>query len=192
VPKKGYDTLLRALALLPCDLDWRFRHVGGGGEREGLQSLAAELGIADRVSWLGARAQDEVLPLYRQAGIFVLASRIACDGDRDGLPNVLMEAQSQGVACISTRVSAIPELIRDGETGLLVPPDDPPALAAALERLLRSPGLRDALAQAGAARVHAEFSHAHTVTPLLERLEQSLRKEPAPDARRLLRTAQSA
>jgi glycosyltransferase involved in cell wall biosynthesis len=101
--------------------------------------------------------------------VFVLASRIASDGDRDGLPNVLMEAQSQGLACLSTRMSAIPELILDGETGLLVAPDDPGALASALERLIRSPALRSRLGGAGMARVRASFSHERNIDRLAAR-----------------------
>ncbi len=174
VPKKGFDTLLQALALLPRDLAWHFTHVGGGGERDRLQALAADLGIADRITWLGARAQDEVLALYRQADIFVLASRVAEDGDRDGLPNVLMEAQSQEVACVATRVSAIPELIQDDETGLLVEPNDPKALSAAIEQLIREPALRRKLAAAGANRIRADFDHERAIGALAQKLTQSI------------------
>ena len=174
VPKKGFDTLLRALALLPPDLAWRFTHAGGGGERDRLQALAAELGIADRIAWLGARAQEEVLALYRQADIFVLASRVAEDGDRDGLPNVLMEAQSQEVACVATRVSAIPELILDGVTGFLAEPDDPKALTAAIEQLIRDPALRRKLAVTGASRVRAVFDHEQAIGKLAQKLTQSI------------------
>jgi glycosyltransferase involved in cell wall biosynthesis len=124
VPKKGYDRLLQALAALPPNLNWRFEHVGGGDGLKALKAQAAALGLAGRITWHGSATQDEVLVRLRAADLFVLASRIADDGDRDGLPNVLMEAQSQGLACVSTAVSAIPELIRDGGTGLLVPPDD--------------------------------------------------------------------
>ena len=74
-----------------------------------------------------------MIAAYREADLFVMASRIAADGDRDGLPNVLMEAGSQELAAVTTSVSAVPELITDGENGLLVPPDQPEALAAALE-----------------------------------------------------------
>ncbi len=174
VPKKGFDTLLRALAMLPPGLAWRFTHVGGGAERDRLQALAADLGIADRITWLGARAQDEVLALYRQADIFALASRVAGDGDRDGLPNVLMEAQSQEVACVATRVSAIPELIKHGETGLLVEPDDPEALASAIEKLIRDPGLRRTLAVAGANCVRTSFDHERAIGKLAQKLMQSI------------------
>lgn len=158
VPKKGYDTLLAALARLPRDRPWRFVHVGGGGEREKLAAAANRLGLADRVAWQGAADQPAVLAAYRDADIFALASRVAADGDRDGLPNVLMEAMSQGLPCVTTAVSAIPELVTDGETGLLVPPEAPAPLADALARLLGDPELRRRLGDAGAARVRAAFS----------------------------------
>jgi glycosyltransferase involved in cell wall biosynthesis len=107
---------------------------------------------------LGAQPQERVLSEYGRADLFVLASRIARDGDRDGLPNVLMEAQSQGLPCIATRVSAIPELIEHQATGLLVPPGDPAALAAALAQLIRDPRARSDLGAAGCRRVRADFS----------------------------------
>ncbi|MBK1671373.1 colanic acid biosynthesis glycosyltransferase WcaL [Rhodovibrio sodomensis] len=157
VEKKGYDVLLDALARLPADLHWRLRHIGGGELRARLQARAAELGLSDRIDWQGAQAQADVLAAYRASDLFVLASRIAPDGDRDGLPNVLMEAQSQGLACLATDVSAIPELIQDGATGRLVAPGDAAALAAALDQLIRDPGSRQALGQAGAVRVRAAF-----------------------------------
>jgi glycosyltransferase involved in cell wall biosynthesis len=115
------------------------------------------LGIADRVSWRGARTQTELLAEYRAADLFALASRVARDGDRDGLPNVLAEAQSQGLACVATRVSGIPELIEDGATGLLVAPEDPAELAGALESLMRNPARRSALGEAGRERVARKF-----------------------------------
>jgi glycosyltransferase involved in cell wall biosynthesis len=158
VAKKGYDDLLAALALLPCGLSWRFVHIGGGTLAKQLKARAATLGIADRIAWRGARPQADVLAAYREADLFVLASRVAEDGDRDGLPNVLVEAQSQSLPCVSTRVSAIPELIEDGRTGILVAPGDPAALAAAIERLARDPARRDRLGRAGEERVRAEFA----------------------------------
>ena len=159
VPKKGYDVLLRALSHLPKELHWRFEHIGGGMVLDALQEQAKKLGIDDKVVWHGAQAQTAVLSACRDADIFVLASRIAENGDRDGLPNVLLEAQSQGLPCVSTRVSAIPELILDGETGLLVPQEDETALAGALEALITDPPLRHRLGQAGFNRVRDEFSH---------------------------------
>jgi glycosyltransferase involved in cell wall biosynthesis len=169
VAKKGYDDLLNALAALPDDIDWCFRHIGGGGGLGKLRRQADELGISDRIDWLGARPQTEVLAELRAADMFVLASRITGDGDRDGLPNVLMEAQSQRLACVATSVSAIPELIRDGETGLLVPERDPSALAGAIEKLARDAELRARLATAGEERVRQSFSLQAAITGLVER-----------------------
>lgn len=157
VEKKGTDILLQALALLPPELFWRLVHVGGGPLHQTLRAQAEAAGLGSRIRWCGALAQEQVIALYRDADLFALASRIAEDGDRDGLPNVLMEAQSQGVACVASDVSAIHELIIDGATGLLVPPQDPQALATALESLIRSPERRRVLGQAGRERVHAEF-----------------------------------
>ena len=103
-------------------------------------------------------AQPEVLAAYREADLFVLASKIGKDGDRDGLPNVLIEAQSQRLACVSTRVSAIPELIEQDVTGLLVPPGNPIAIAETLERLIRDPEERARLGAAGEHHVRRLFS----------------------------------
>lgn len=158
VPKKGFADLLQALARLPAGLNWHFTQIGGGPLRPALIEQARQLGLESRCSFLGARAQQDVFAQYAAADLFVLASRIAEDGDRDGLPNVLMEAQSQGLACVATNLVAIPELIADDVTGLLTPPGDVPALAAAIERLARDPALRTRLGAAGQQRVRTEFS----------------------------------
>jgi glycosyltransferase involved in cell wall biosynthesis len=166
VEKKGLDTTLAALAALPETVHWRFTHIGAGPALAGLQRQAASLGIADRIAWLGAKSQAEVLAALREADLFVIAAKIAGGGDRDGLPNVLMEAQSQGLPVVATRLSAIPELVVDGETGLLVPPEDSAALAAALMRLIGDPALRRALGDAGERHVRGYFDG----EPWLDRL----------------------
>ena len=157
VAKKGYDDLLAALALLPAGLSWRLIHVGGGALAGHLKREAARLGLERRIEWRGARPQPDVLQAYREADLFVLAAKVAKDGDRDGLPNVLLEAQSQGLACVATALPGIAELIEDGRSGVLVTPADPKALAAALERMIRSPALRRRLGDAGEARVRRDF-----------------------------------
>lgn len=158
VAKKGYDDLLAALARLDDACHWRFVHIGGGQDLARLKRQAGRLGLSGRIEWRGPLAQAEVLAAYREADLFVLASRVAGDGDRDGLPNVLLEAQSQALACVTTGVSGIPELIEDGVTGRLVAPGDTTALAAALASLIRDPSERLRLGAAGATHVRANFS----------------------------------
>jgi glycosyltransferase involved in cell wall biosynthesis len=127
------------------------------------------LGIDARIEWRGAMTQQQLLQEYRAADLFVLASKIARDGDRDGLPNVLMEAQSQGLACLATRVSAIPELIEDGVTGVLVDPESADPLARQIARLIRNPALRAELGRAGQIRLAARFAFEPNLIPLAEK-----------------------
>ena len=157
VEKKGFDLLVEALATVPADCAWRLVHVGGGPELPKLRAEAERRGFADRIDWLGPQDQTAVLEQYHQADLFVLPCRIAGDGDRDGLPNVLVEAQSQGLACLSTRVGGVPELIEDGINGGLVPSENPTALTAALIDLMRNPDLRRAYGRAGQDRVARLF-----------------------------------
>lgn len=177
VEKKGYDVLLRALALLPGDLNWRFTHIGGGDGLSKLKALADTLGIAGRITWKGALAQEDVLAHYRQADIFALACRVAADGDRDGLPNVLVEASSQRLVCVSTNVSGVPELLEDGVNGLVVPPENPQALAAALESTIRNPALRLRLGEAAERRVHEHFDYHASIRQLTLLFEEQWQKE---------------
>lgn len=158
VEKKGYNDLLAALALLPDDLKWRFTHIGGGPLLDSFRESARQMTIADRIEWLGPQSQESVLSALREADIFALTSKVADDGDRDGLPNVLMEAQSQGLAVMATETAGIPELIIDGKTGLLTPASNPESASKALETLIRDPALRLKLGNAGMKRVRTEFS----------------------------------
>lgn len=178
VEKKGYDVLLRALALLPPELNWRLDHIGGGEELSKLKALASELGLSKRIAWKGALAQEDVLDHYRRADLFVLACRIAANGDRDGLPNVLVEASSQRLVCLSTNISGVPELLTDGENGLVVPPEDPKALAAALEKAIRDPALRKRLGDAAEQRVRTQFDYHSSIAQLTQLFEDEWRKDP--------------
>lgn len=165
VPKKGYDVLLQALALLPAGLHWRFDHLGGG-DKTALQALAARLGLSDRITWHGSVDQGQVLAAYADSDLFALACRITPDGDRDGLPNVLVEAASQGLSCVTTSISGIPELFSDGHNGWLVPPDDPKSLAAALQQAVTRPDLRDQRGALAAAQVRTTFDFHRSVAQL--------------------------
>ena len=172
VEKKGLDTLLKALARLPDDLHWRWTHIAGGPLLNELKAQALELGLSDRVSFLGSQSQARVLQAYRDSDLFVLPCRIASDGDRDGLPNVIVEAQSQRVPVISSPISGIPELIEHDANGLLVNPDQPDDLAQAIERLARDPQMREQMGAEGMARVHDNFNAANEIDLLLKLLDQ--------------------
>lgn len=169
VVKKGFDTLLHALALLPGELHWRLQHLGGGPELAMLRKLACDLGLDSRISWCGPADQAAIIQALRDSDLFVLACRVAPDGDRDGIPNVLFEAQSQALAVITSRLSAIPEFIHHGQTGLLCPPDDPPAFAQAMAALIRNPEHRATMGRLGRARLEDHFQMQSSIESLVQR-----------------------
>lgn len=179
VDKKGYQSLLDALIALPQDLYWEFTHIGGGELLEKLKASAESMGLNERIKWLGGLAQTEVLACYRDADLFVLPSQISADGDRDGLPNVLMEAQSQRLACLSTDISGIPELIEHGKSGWLVAQKNSHALSQALRKLITDPELRSSLAETGLDRVSRNFSLNRGIDALVEKFSATVK----PDSR---------
>jgi glycosyltransferase involved in cell wall biosynthesis len=170
VAKKGYADLLAALALLPAGLHWRFVHIGSGELREALRRQADAAGLSDRIVWRGGLAQDDVIAAMREADLFVLPCREGDHGDRDGLPNVIMEAATQALPILSTDFAGVPEFVEPGATGLLTPPADPAALATALEALIRDPALRRRLGQAASAKVRTAFSFDAGLGHVLDRL----------------------
>jgi glycosyltransferase involved in cell wall biosynthesis len=158
VEKKGFPYLVEAFRLLiDRGYNVQLRIVGSGEQKASLERQIREPGLAGRAKLLGARAQDDLIDLYREATLFVLPCIVTENGDRDGIPNVLVEAMCLALPVVSTNISGIPELVVDGETGLLVPPRDPEALAAAMARLLDDPALRQTLAERGMCRVSEEF-----------------------------------
>lgn len=166
VRKKGFDVLLRALAQLP-DAP-RLKLVGDGPEQEALEGLVEELGLEGRVELLGAQPNHEVQRLMRECAVCVLPCRVSTDGDRDGIPVVLMEAMAKARCVISGDIETIRELVKHEETGLMVEPGDVDSLVAALRRVLEDPKLRRRLALAGQAHVRREFS----TSTNLERLQR--------------------
>lgn len=173
VEKKGFDNLIDALALLPKSLDWHWTHIGGGTLDAKMRRRAADRGIADRIIWRGACDQLEVIEAMRGSDLFVLPSRIADDGDRDGLPNVLMEAASQKLPILSTPVSAIPEFIENGKHGLLRS-DDPKVLAQTIAEFAADPSLGPRLADAAHERLIQDFTMAPGIAQLHHRLHAML------------------
>jgi len=183
VAKKGYGDLIQALAALPGHLHWRFAHVGGGELLSSLKKQAQQAGIGDKVAFLGAKAQPDVIALLREADLFVLPSKKAASGDRDGLPNVIMEAASQSLAIVATDFAGIPEFIRNGEEGELVAPGDWEALSNALNLLARDPERRRSLGEAAYRRLRQDFSMDGGIDRLEERFRALLgrtQKEPEP------------
>ena len=181
VEKKGFDDLLGALATLTPALAWTLDIVGGGALEARLRRQAAALGIGERVRWHGSLPHDRVVEHFAGADVFALASRIGADGDRDGLPNVLMEAQLLGAACVATRVSGTPELIEHEVNGLLVTPRDTGEMAGALERAMADPGLRGRLADAGRRVVTTRFSFEDGIARIAARLASASNPAPRPD-----------
>ncbi|HIF42306.1 MAG TPA: colanic acid biosynthesis glycosyltransferase WcaL [Planctomycetes bacterium] len=155
VPKKGFDVLLRALALMR-DQGRKVKTtiVGTGTETEALEALIAELDLGDQVTLTGAQNQAFVQELMARATVHCLPCVVATDGNKDALPTVLLESISGGLPCISTTVSGIPEILDQGEAGIIVEQGDVQGTADALVRLLDDPDLRTRLAKRG--REHAE------------------------------------
>jgi glycosyltransferase involved in cell wall biosynthesis len=161
--QKGFDVLVRACALLRSRcVAFRCQIVGGGPEHGALHHLIAELGLEEIVSLTGALPFDAIKPLFREATVLAMPSRITPHG-RDGLPNAVVEALAVGVPVVASAVAAIPDLIIDGQTGMLIAPDEPAQLADALETMLANPALRQRLADAGCAKVRREFDIVATV-----------------------------
>lgn len=153
VEKKGHAVLLDALAtLVASGRDAQLRIIGGGPLRAALEAQALALGLQDRVELAGACSHQEIAGSYRHADVFVQPSVVLADGDRDGIPNALLEAMASGLSVVGTAVGGIPEVVEDGVTGLVVAPGDHVALAGALARLADDPSLRRDVA--GAARAY--------------------------------------
>jgi glycosyltransferase involved in cell wall biosynthesis len=158
VEKKGFAYLVEACAILARrGRDFACRIVGSGELEADLRRQITAAGLDGRVELIGPRPQNEVIQEMRSAAVFTLPCIVADDGDRDGLPNVLFESMALGTPCVSTDVTGIPEILHDGETGLMVPQRNPEALAAALERLLADQALRLHLAARARRLIEAEF-----------------------------------
>lgn len=172
---KGQAYLLEACARLGRDgVDFTCRLVGDGPDEPMLRATAARLGITEQVVFEGRRTRDEIAALLAETDVLVTPSVPASDGKREGIPVVLMEAMASGVAVVASRLTGIPELVRDGETGLLAAPRDVDGLAGALRRLHDDPALRSRLAAAGRSLVQREFDIRRNAAALVERVERAV------------------
>jgi colanic acid/amylovoran biosynthesis glycosyltransferase len=177
VPQKGHVTLLEATKLLVEEgHDVLVTLAGEGPLRGTLEDLARELGIASRVSFPGAVGQDDIHSLYAATDVFCLPSYA------EGVPTVLMEAMAMEIPVISTRITGVPELIRDGESGLLVTPARAGELAEALRLLIVNPSLRGDLGRAGRATVLEQFDARSSAQQLHDLLEALLAAGPPTSA----------
>lgn len=159
VEKKGFDTLIAAAGILSrSGINFRIEIAGDGPLKADLLKQAEQEDVADRITFLGPVANDTVPGWLSGLNQFVLACRVDSNGDMDGIPVALLESLAAGIPVVSTTVSAIPELIENETSGLIVPPADPQALADAISRLLDSPNVRSRCISGGKRKVAEEFS----------------------------------
>lgn len=172
VEKKGYPYGIEAVnTLIEQGYDIEYHIVGTGDRKDRLQRQVTEYGIEDHVEFLGHVSDERLKKELSEASVFILPCIIAEDGDRDAMPVVLKEAMASETACVSTTVSAIPELITNGYDGLLVPEKDPDRLASAIEELLNNPKKRKNIAENGQETVHTKFDISESVDTLTEVFE---------------------
>jgi len=173
VEKKGFDILISALSRLPPRLAWRWDHIGSGPLSENLAGKAASLNLDHRIWWHGLQTEPFVLDAMQAADLFVLPCRIASNGDRDGLPNVLLEAASQKLAIITTPVGGIPEFIEHDVNGILVHADVKD-IADALASLACDPMRRASLGNAAYQKLVDNFSAQQGIAVVDAVLRQAL------------------
>ena len=158
IEKKGFDVLIDACRRLADQGQaFRCRIIGGGERQQDLATQIGRLGLDERVTLSGPLPRDRVQEAMQEAAVLAAPCVVGADGNRDGMPTVLLEAMALGTPCIATPVTGIPELIEDGRTGLLVEERDAASLAAKLDRLLTDGAARHALAVAARRRIEGEF-----------------------------------
>ncbi|MEO8205008.1 MAG: glycosyltransferase [Chthoniobacterales bacterium] len=159
IEKKGVDASLWAFAKFAnTHPDAEFTIAGEGPKKERLEKLATELGIAEKVKWVGFLSQSALQDTLRRTHLFLHPSKTTGDGDREGIPNAMLEAMAAGVPVLATEHGGIPEAVTNGSEGFLVPEGDIPQLSAALEKLTADPVRYSEMSRAAFDRIHREFS----------------------------------
>lgn len=167
--RKGLIYLVRACGILKeRGLEFCCRIIGEGPEREQLEQEIQRLGLTDQVSLIGALPQEEVIHQYEAANLFVLPTVEASSGDRDGIPNVILEAMAMELPVVSTWNSAIPEVVQDKQNGLLVPPKDVTDLANALQTLIQDEQMANRMGKAGRITVKERFDPIRNAQQLVD------------------------
>jgi glycosyltransferase involved in cell wall biosynthesis len=181
--KKGFPYLIKACQILKeKGLKFRCTLVGYGAMKAELEALIELLDLQDVISLPGKMAQDELVQIYRKSSLFVLPCLVTDDGDRDGIPNVLLEAMAMQLPVVSTDISGISEIVRSGENGFLVPQKDAEALATRLETLLTQPELRQQFGRAGRKQVIQQFSLDRNVKEIRDLLMDVTQPSTLPDS----------
>jgi len=174
VDKKGLPTVFRALRnLLDQGISLHYTLIGDGEERRSILKHLHNLGLETVSTWLGTQPHQRVIDEYSKADLFVLGCEVASNGDRDGIPNVFLESMAMGVPVLATRVSAIPEILEDGLTGLLVDPGEHEAMAQCMVKLLSDEELRHRIIAAARRRVREEFNNRELIQKLAAVFEQA-------------------
>lgn len=167
-PYKGLTHLIEAVRLMRAEgLDVHCTVIGDGYLRPELEQQIRDAGLDAAIRLVGTKTQDEVAEAFKRCDIFVMASIVAPDGQMEGIPVVLMESLAAGIPTVATRLSGIPELVIDGETGFLAEPGQPQELVAAVRRVLEDYEAARALGQNGARLVAAEFEIRENVRRLI-------------------------
>jgi glycosyltransferase involved in cell wall biosynthesis len=179
VARKGVSTLLEAARRLAPTLRLRVSVIGDGPERPTLEAQVARDGLQDVVQLRGRVPSAELVQAYQESGVLVLPAVVDARGDTEGLGVVLLEAMSCGTPVVASDIGGITDIVTHDQTGLLVPPGDPAALAAAIQRLATDPALWRRLAQAGRRRFHDDFSW----TAIARRWEETYRAAVSPPGR---------
>lgn len=167
--KKGIPTILRALVLLrDRNIPFQYTLIGDGEDRDDIIQLIFDLGLQDRCRWQGTRPHAGIIEEFQRADLFALGCEIGPDGDRDGIPNVLVESLAMGVPAVSTSVSGLPEIIRNETSGLLSAPGDAGAMAENMRRLLTDEALRHRVISGGRELVQSSFDNRRLIGELAD------------------------
>jgi len=181
VPHKGQDVALRALARLRADFpELRYLIVGSGPDDTRLRRLAEELGVADRTVFAGQLSDEDIADAYASASVYVGLSRLERDIDAEGFGIAFAEAGASGTPCVAGNSGGVPSAVRDGETGLLVPPTDVAAAADALRALLADPAQRAAMGRAAREAAVTYYNWARVARQTHELARAVAERRPVP------------
>lgn len=173
--KKGLPTVYRALEKLKKrGVNFTHTLIGDGDDRKTILSLITDLGLEQHCLWLGTQTHQEVLQQFRKSDLFILGCKIAKNGDRDGIPNVLVESLAMGVPAISTNVSAIPEILHNKTTGLVISPQDSDEMADGIFLLLTDSVLRQKVIVEGQSLVKKDFNNKELITKMADIFQQQI------------------